>query len=578
MRGDLLILALSGPDGGGKSMSAREVTRRLVERGFGVVTVHGYACVLCRAIRPSSHRPGSGSKCGRDRRILQAAFTAHALFEVAELRTKIRIAGLRARRRSGGRPALVLDRGPLDSLLRFQGSVTPRVMDAYRRVLNRVDLTVVLYATPEELARRDGEHSALDLSVLRDRYLAEVAALPRAVAMDTTSQDVGSIGAQLLRDLDDRRPRVVLSIFDDVENPTYGGGGASVVARLASLLAVDHDVTVLTAGRSAGQHQRGPVEYLTLPLLGLGPRSAQLAFHALLPVMAARVPHDLWIDSFTPPCSASLVPLATRAPVVGLAQLLSAESMAAQYHLPFTRLETLGLRMYNDVVVLNPHDLASVQRRASQVRTHLIPVGADLPVVDERNVGRGRYLLYLGRIAVHDKGLDLLLEALGAAEEALPLVIAGTGSRREESRLQSLMSPYTSEKVRRVGHVAGGKKDALLRDAALLIMPSRVESFGLSALEAMSHGKPVLHFDVPALRWIEGDVRIPPFDVDALARAMTSLSWDEDRRVRLGRMALVAAGAHDWARVGPAYVALVRRLLSGRAQSESPRRRSRDRR
>ena len=72
-----------------------------------------------------------------------------------------------------------------------------------------------------------------------------------------------------------------------------------------------------------------------------------------------------------------------------------------------------------------------------------------------------------------------------------------------------------------------------------MVMPSRFETFGLAALEGMSFGKPVVHFDLPALRWMDGDVRVPPFDVFGLAGGMRDLlaimrrdvSW-AGRRIR----------------------------------------------
>jgi glycosyltransferase involved in cell wall biosynthesis/thymidylate kinase len=557
MRGDVLVLAIAGPDGSGKTATAHEVARLLAERHADVAMTHAYGCVICRHVHAG---PASGRvRCAVASRRLVT--TVHALAEVAEQRARIALAGIRARRRSRGRPTVVVDRGPFDNCVRFRGQVGPPAGAVLERAVQAVDLTVLLHAAPEEMARRDAEHPEPELRALRDRYLAEAASCRRVVAVDTTHDDVSETAARVVRAVDARRPRVVFSIFDDVDNPTYAGGGATVVARLAGLLAVDHDVTVLTAGWRSGRRARGDVQYLMLPLLRLGPRAAQLAFHALLPLAARRLRHDLWIDSFTPPFSASLVPFVTRAPVVGLAQLLSAESMSQQYKLPFVAIETLGLRRYDDVIVLNAHDGEEVRRRAPGVRVHLMPMGIDLPAVDVSLAGRGRHVLYLGRVAVHDKGLDLLVDALGSTTQVLPVLVAGTGTPRDEAWLQSLLSSCDQQQVRRVGHVSGERKHALLRDAAFLVMPSREEAFGLSALEAMSHGKPVVHFDLPALRWMEGDVRVTPFDVAELAAAMALLSEDEDRRVALGRTALAAARRHDWAQVGPAYVALVHRLL-----------------
>ena len=65
----------------------------------------------------------------------------------------------------------------------------------------------------------------------------------------------------------------------------------------------------------------------TLPVGWAGPRAGQLVFHALLPFAAGRIPHDLWIESFTPPFSTSFLPLFSPARVVGFAQNLCGQEM-----------------------------------------------------------------------------------------------------------------------------------------------------------------------------------------------------------------------------------------------------------
>jgi glycosyltransferase involved in cell wall biosynthesis len=96
-------------------------------------------------------------------------------------------------------------------------------------------------------------------------------------------------------------------------------------------------------------------------------------------------------------------------------------------------------------------------------------------------------------------------------------------------------------------------------------MPSRRETFGLAALEGMAHGKPVLHFDLPALRWMTGDVRVPPFDQQALACRMRELSDDEAGRRELGRQAYVTAERQAVDDMTDRHLALARELLGGQA-------------
>jgi len=181
--------------------------------------------------------------------------------------------------------------------------------------------------------------------------------------------------------------------------------------------------------------------------------------------------------------------------------------------------------------------------------------------------GSGRHILFLGRIDVRQKGLDLLLAAIAADPPPLPLVIAGGGTRREERRLRGLVQPVRQH-VRLAGRVCGQEKEDLLRNCAFVVLPSRYETFSLSALEAMTYGKPVVCFDLPQLEWISSGsaVRVPPFDVPALAAAIGGLSRQPERRSAMGRDAYALSRRYDWEVIAERYRRLVSAMLDGRGQ------------
>jgi glycosyltransferase involved in cell wall biosynthesis len=283
-------------------------------------------------------------------------------------------------------------------------------------------------------------------------------------------------------------------------------------------------------------------------------------FHALLPFAARRIPHDLWIENFTPPFSTSFLPLFSPTRVMGLVQNLSGVTMSRQYWFPFFLVERFGLRFYRDVVALNAADGALVRRYSPNANVSLIPNGVDQRRLDEQLLGHGEHILYLGRIEVYHKGLDLLLAAYDRSGLAMPLLVAGRGTRFDEKKLQALLATTRGD-VRWLGHVAGQQKHELLERSAFMVMPSRQDTYPLSALEGMTYGKPMVHFDLPTLRWIEGDVRIRPFDVGAFASEMRDLAGDERARRELGRAAHAAAQQSTWENVGERYLTLVRQLL-----------------
>jgi phosphatidylinositol alpha-mannosyltransferase len=358
-----------------------------------------------------------------------------------------------------------------------------------------------------------------------------------------------------------RRRRVVLSIYDDLGNPHYGGGGAAVVARVARRLADEHEVTVYCGSyRGAVSGWRDGVRYVHLPVGWAGPRGGQIVFSLLVPLLALVVRPDVWIESLTPPVSASLVPLVARCPVVGLVQMLCGADMQRRYGLPFEAVERRGLALYRHFVVLGDVDAHLVAAAAPRARVTVIPNGIELPPAGD-DVADGP-VLFLGRIDVRQKGLDLLLEAV-RADPDLRLDVAGSGTPAEQARLRELVAGL-GDRVRLLGRVAGEAKEELLRGCSLMVVPSRYETFCLTALEAMAHGRPVVTFDLDRLAWIGADagLTVPAFDARALGTAMRRLVDDPALRAELGRGARARSLAFDRRIIEARYSALVAELLA----------------
>ena len=104
-----------------------------------------------------------------------------------------------------------------------------------------------------------------------------------------------------------------------------------------------------------------------------------------------------------------------------------------------------------------------------------------------------KVILYLSRL--HEKkGLDVFLRALThLRSHPFTFVIAGSGEPAYEAHLRTLITDLGLDThVRMVGFADGDMKSLLMQGADLFVLTSHSENFGISVLEALAAGLPVL--------------------------------------------------------------------------------------
>jgi glycosyltransferase involved in cell wall biosynthesis len=146
-------------------------------------------------------------------------------------------------------------------------------------------------------------------------------------------------------------------------------------------------------------------------------------------------------------------------------------------------------------------------------------------------------LLCVGRL-IPVKGHLVLLRALARARSRVPgivLDVAGHGP------LEPALRGYArelglSEAVRFLGFVS--PVQTAIESAAVVVVPSLGEGFGMVALEAMERARPVVASDVGGLPEIvvdgETGLVVPAGDAEALAEAIVALAGDPARAAALG--------------------------------------------
>ena len=183
-----------------------------------------------------------------------------------------------------------------------------------------------------------------------------------------------------------------------------------------------------------------------------------------------------------------------------------------------------------------------------------------------------RFVLGLGRV-VEKKGFDLLVDSFAPLAHDHPdlgLVIGGEGAARH-GLLAQARALGLSERVVLPGTLSRGQIAWAMRNAQAFVMPSRVEPFGIVALEALEAGCPAV---VSALGGASEIVRddvdgliVDPFDTSALSVAIGRLIDDEALRSRIAAAGRTRVREFAWVSVTERYVELYEQARMSRRRS-----------
>ncbi len=183
---------------------------------------------------------------------------------------------------------------------------------------------------------------------------------------------------------------------------------------------------------------------------------------------------------------------------------------------------------------------------------------------------RPGYLLFAARLQPL-KAADIAIAALAQVPdtERPDLVVVGQTSadfRGYEAELHQMVAQLNLEEF--VTFLPGQDRASLarfMRHAALVLVPSHSETFGLVALEASSSGTPVLAAAAGGLTEAicntHTGVLVPEHETAAWGRELTALLRDEDRRRQMGLRGRERALEMTWSKVATRTLTLYRRLL-----------------
>jgi len=176
-------------------------------------------------------------------------------------------------------------------------------------------------------------------------------------------------------------------------------------------------------------------------------------------------------------------------------------------------------------------------------RIRVLPNAVDIDYFSPSGPREDNLVLFVGRIS-YIKGVHVLMESLSHLRDPIHLVIIGPPDwdHKYVESMKKLIDKENKKGKHRITYLDGQDQSTLLgwyRKATIFVLPSLIEAFGVTLLEALSCGTPVVASNVGGIPEIihdnEDGVIIPPNKSTELAHAIQRLLDDKKTRSFLGQ-------------------------------------------
>jgi glycosyltransferase involved in cell wall biosynthesis len=216
------------------------------------------------------------------------------------------------------------------------------------------------------------------------------------------------------------------------------------------------------------------------------------------------------------------------------------ENTSAEIRRDYPSLAGSHARRADQVITVSDYTARQVLSKLGVAadRVTICPNGAPrwTPIADHDRLPAGHelhvlHILFMGTIEPR-KNVGALLRAyaglLERRPDAPPLVLAGRLTQACQPLVDELARPPLAGRAHHLGYVGEAERERLYRQAAMVVLPSLDEGFGLPALEAMTMGVPVVVSSRGALPEVVGraGLIVEPDDVVGLTAAMDRLLSD----------------------------------------------------
>ena len=211
------------------------------------------------------------------------------------------------------------------------------------------------------------------------------------------------------------------------------------------------------------------------------------------------------------------------------------------------------------IIVSSSFTAGEVERTLGVDRQRIAICPAGAPAWTPRTTpARNGYVLFLGTLEPR-KNLGGLLDAYetliadeladGAVSSRFPeLVVAGRATDDAAAWLDRIARPPLAGRVRYVGYVEPAERRQLYVGAQLLVQPSFEEGFGMTVLEAMSLGVPVVAARRGSLPEVVGDAGplVDPDSADEIAAGIRRIVTNAAFAAECAAKGLARAATFTW--------------------------------
>jgi len=351
--------------------------------------------------------------------------------------------------------------------------------------------------------------------------------------------------------------KILHLIYDHINNPWVGGGGAVRVYEIYKRLAPKgYDITVVS-GKYPGarDYEQGDIKFKFLGAKNNYILSTfSYAYYTSKFLRENYKFYDIIIEDFAPWNPLFSFKYQHKKLIILQIQNYLGKEIIKKYLLlgiPFYFMEKNYPKKFKNIIVVS-----EALKKRLNLNVSVIPNGVEKVYEISKT---GNYVGFIGRIDIRQKGLDLIVKVCKELKY-LNFTIAGDGKDRK--RFLKIINNLTN--IKYVGKVKGLDKDNFLQNSRFLIMPSRFEGQGIVALEAAAMGKPLIVSDIPELSYVTENgfgISFRSGDTNSLRKAIEYLWNNEKLILQMGEKGRQFAKQFTWDRIAEEYENYINEIL-----------------